>query len=150
MFLPAGIIIISSIFFKVSDKRIFFRVKIYIIFFLGLLIGILTGFKYTAILIISAGLVQLSDSLKMRYLFVITIFFLSLMSFSAYYFMDLDPETALNYIFARATSVALEGTVGVWNLFPNGGTDSWMALLYAFGNKLSSLITGYGTTDIDF
>ena len=150
MFLPAGIIIISSIFFKVSDKRIFFRVKIYIIFFLGLLIGILTGFKFTAILILSGGLVQLSDSLKIKYLFIIAIFFLFLMSFSAYYFMDLDPETALNYIFARATSVALEGTVGVWNLFPNGGTDSWMALLYAFGNKLSSLITGYSTTDIEF
>ncbi len=150
MFLPAGIIVISSIYYKISNRQKLFKRKLFIIYFLGLLIGVLTGFKFTALLILSAGLVQVDRFIKMKYLITLGIFFLFLMSFSAYYFMRLEPEVALQYIFARATSVALEGTVGIWNLFPDGGTDSWMALMYAFGNKISSLLTGYNTDSIDF
>jgi len=150
MFLPAGIIVIASIYYQLSNRSKKFRIKLYFIYFLGLLIGVLTGFKFTAILILSAGLVQMSDSIRVKSLILIGLLFLGLTVFSAFYFMGLDGFTALNYVFARATSVACEGTVGVWNLYPNGAEDAWMALLYSVGNKLASLLTGYQVTDVEF
>jgi len=150
MFLPTGIIVLASIYYKLSDRSKIFQYKLYLIYFLGLAIGLLTGFKFTAILIVSAGLVQMSEYIKFRYLLFLVSLFLSITVFSAFYFMDLDGVTALNYVFARATSVACEGTVAVWNLYPNGAEDSWMALLYGLGNKLASLLTGYQVTDIEF
>jgi len=151
MFLPAGIIVLASIYYKLSDRRKKFKYKLLLIYILALSIGVFTGFKYTALLITSAGLVQMSNYIKIRQLVFIGSLFLGLMTFSAFYFMRMDDGAiALQYVFARATSVAVEGTVGVYNVFPEGGNDAWMNLLYAFGNKIASVLTGYSVTDPEF
>jgi hypothetical protein len=151
MFLPAGIIVLTSIYYQLSPKKNKIVKKLYFIYFLGILIGVLTGFKYTSILIMSAGLVQMSSYIKYKYIILIGLLFASLTIFSAFYFMGFENGLdAWSYVMARATSVAAEGTVGVWNIFPDGGSDSWMALLYAFGNKIALLLTGYNVTDIEF
>jgi len=151
MFLPSGILAITSIYYKVSDKRKKLKRKLILIYILAMTIGILTSFKYTVVLIASVGLVQMSQYIKLKNLIIIGSVFLALMTFSAFYFMGMENGTvALQYVFSRATAIALEGTVGIYNHFPNGGDDAWMALLYAFGNKLASLLTGYSVDSVDF
>jgi len=150
MFLPAGIVALSSFLYKYSQNQKKFRKKLYLIYLLAISIGVSTGFKYTAILIISVGMVEMSKYVKLKYIVFFALLFLLLTTFSAYFFMGLDPETALNYVFARATSVAAEGTVAVYNLFPEGAPDAWMALLYAFGNKISSVLTGNEVNSVEF
>jgi hypothetical protein len=150
-YMPAGVIAFASVYYNLSDKRKEFTIKLIFIYLLAIIIGVLTGYKYTALLITSAGLVQMSSKIKTKYILLIGAAFLSLMTFSAYYFMKMDdPTTALGYVFARATSVALQGSVVVYNYFPEGGEDSLLALLYAFGNRIASLITGYSVTDVEF
>ncbi|RLQ15604.1 hypothetical protein [Vibrio sp. SBT000027] len=150
MFLPAGIISLCSAIYLLSTRSRFLRNRLILVYIMTISVGMLTGFKYTALLISSAGLIQLSPVLKFRYLVFVGTCFFGLMLVSASYFMSLDMDVALSYLLARATSVSSEGTVAVWNIFPYGGDDAWMALLYAFGNKLSSLLTGYPVNSVDF
>ena len=150
MFLPAGVISLCSAIYLLSTRSRFLRNRLILIYIMTISVGMLTGFKYTALLISSAGLIQLSSVLKFRYLVFLGTCFFGLMYVSAIYFMSLDMDVALSYLLARATSVSSEGTVAVWNIFPYGGDDAWMALLYGFGNKLSSLLTGYPVNSVDF
>lgn len=150
MFLPAGIIALASAIYLTSSRCSIIMRRLICIYICAIFLGIMTGFKYTALLISSAGLIQLSGVINFTRLFIIATLFSGGMLFSATYFMNLNPEDAAYYLFARATSVASEGTVGIWNYFPAGGEDAWMALLYGFGNRLSSLLIGYDVQSVDF
>lgn len=150
LFLPSGIVALASSLYLVSSRNNRLRYHLLFIYLFAIIIGVSTGFKYTALLIASAGLMQLNDILKYRTIFIVIIIFTSLMLFSAVVFMQLDLEVAISYLIARATSVASQGTVAVWNIFPNGGNDASIALLYGLGNNLSSLITGYDIQSVEF
>ncbi len=116
-----------------------------------MLLGFLTGFKSTAVFIALMGLAGLSPILKFKNLVIFSLIFIFLMAISAYKFMHFASFfDTFNYLFKRATAIAVDGTVGVYNFYPNGGNESYMILLYNLGNKLASLITGYAKDSIEF
>jgi hypothetical protein len=151
LFLSSGLLALSANYYIRSSEP--FKVKKYflIIFLLSMLIGVFTGFKFTAVLIGFVGLSVLSTKLRMKHFILVGIIFLLFMIFSASYFMRFsDSLSALNYLFIRATSTAVAGTVGVWNIFPNGGEESSLSLLYIFGNKIAAIILDTPVASIEF
>jgi len=147
-YLPGGILAFNSyLFTKVKCAKY----RLFLLYILAMLLGFLTGFKSTAIFIALMGLAGLSPILKFKNLIVFSILGVFLMAVSAYKFMHFnDFWDTFNYLFKRATAIAVDGTVGVYNNFPNGGNESYMILLYNLGNKLASLITGYSKDSIEF
>jgi len=152
-YLPSAILALNMFIYSDLPKLLRQKLfkKILIIFVLSMFLGFLTGFKSTAIIIALVGLAAGERVIRFKYLVLLSIGFILLMGISGYLFMNFsDFSQVIKYLFVRATSVAVDGTVGVYNLFPNGGSDSYMILLYTLGNKLSSLITGFPTNSIDF
>lgn len=130
---------------KIIKKRLL------IIFILSMFIGFLTGFKATAIIIAFMGLAGMSNILNFTRLFFIGVIFIFIMGISGYLFMNFSNfGQAISYLFKRATSIAVDGTVGIYNIFPNGNSESYMILLYNFGNHIASLLTGLSKNSIDF
>ena len=147
-YLPGGILALNSyLYTKVRCAKY----RLFLLFVLAMLLGFLTGFKSTAVFIALMGLAGLSPILKFKNLIIFAGIFIVLMAISAYKFMHFTNFwDTFNYLLRRATAIAVDGTVGVYNYFPNGGENSYMILLYNLGNKLASLITGYPKNSIEF
>jgi hypothetical protein len=151
LYLPMGLLAYSSYLYSIVKNTNKLRIKLLIIFLLSMMIGILTGFKATAIVIALIGLVYLSHKIKLFHLLILGILFLILMLLSTKYFMNFDDFTsAFRYLIIRATSSSSVGTVAIWNLFPEGGKDSFYSLLYIFGNKVSSFVLNIPSNDPEF
>lgn len=150
LYLPSLASASASFFYLKSKNTLKNKALLSIVLLFSALIGFSTGFKFTSFLIVMSSLVVLSERINIKMLFSIFLFFLILMSFSAYLFMGLNFLDSINYIFHRATAVAVEGSVAIWNLYPNGAPNSSYALLYGFGNRLASLLTGLNVHSVDF
>jgi len=147
-YLPGGILALNSyIFTKVRCAKL----RLTFLYVLAMTLGFLTGFKSTAIFIALMGLAGLSPILKIKNLILFSFIFIILMAISAYKFMHFNNfYDTFHYLAKRATAIAVDGTVGVYNLYPDGGKQSYLILLYNLGNKLASLITGYPKTSLEF
>jgi len=153
-YLPGGILALNSYlysqYFKLGLAKKF-KNKLLLLFILAMFIGFSTGFKATAIIIALMGLAGMSSIIKFRQLIVLGGLFITIMTVSGYLFMNFnDFGQVLYYLFKRATSIAVDGTVGVYNLFPDGGKDSYLILLYTLGNNLASLIYGFPKDSLEF
>ena len=128
-----------------------FKMKIIILFILAMMLGFLTGFKSTAIFIAIMGLIGLSPILNIKHIILTSIIFIFIMAISGYLFMHFENfNQVFFYLLKRATSIAVDGTVGVYNNFPDGAKDSYLILLYIFGNKLASFITGWQVNSLEY
>jgi hypothetical protein len=147
-YLPGGILALNSYIFS---KASCFKYRLFSLYLLGMSIGFVTGFKSTAIFIALMGLAGLSSVLKLKNIIIILGLFIFIMALSGYIFMNFKNFfDVFNYLFQRATVIAVDGTVGVYNLYPNGGKESYLILLYNLGNKMASLLTGYSKESIEF
>lgn len=152
-YIPGTLIAINTFIYsslpKIERKKNIF--KLILVFILSMTVGFLTGFKSTAIFIAIMGLIGLDSILKLKNLLFIVIVLIIVMAISGYVFMNFDNfSQVFFYLFKRATAIAVDGTVGVYNNFPNGGDESYMIILYNFGNKLASAITGYKTNSLEY
>lgn len=148
-YLAPSVIAYSTILYcqKVTkyNKKILFH-----IYLIGALIGFFTGYKSAMIMILLPGFIFLSQRLNLLNLLFLGLLGVITIVGSAIFTMGLDFKTALSFGAYRATTVASQGTVVVWNYMSNGAENPLWSLMYFFGNKITSFITGDAVNSHEF
>ena len=150
VFSTPAIMTYSTIYYLLSSRNSIHRKKLFYCVLISLIIGLSTGYKFTALLILLPTLIHYFQVLKAKHFIIIGSVFFLLMTSSAMLVMKSGAENAALYVLARATSVASYGTVAVWDNFPEGAKDSYYSFLSIFGNGTTSFLTGVKSGTFEF
>lgn len=150
VYLTPCIVTYSTILYLMSYRSSSNKYKLFICYLIAFVIGLLTGFKYAAILIILPGIIHLNQMFKVKHFIFIGTTFMISMTLSASFVMKNNLENAFSYVLARATSVASYGQVAIWNYLPNGARDSSNSFFRFFGNNITTSLTGARSNTVDF
>jgi len=152
---PAILLLNSIIYLHLDDNsKKGLKTKMFFLYFLSILVGLLTGYKATFVIITIGGLVVLTYkglSLKKLFLLCFTIM-IGLVFTTIFVRNESNILIAFNFLINRMTVMAAYGTVGLWNAFPSGApfSDYLFNFFTIFGNKIASLMTGYSVDSIEF
>lgn len=120
---------------------------------LGLVIGIMSGYKFTTILIFLPALTLAIREARWMSLMLVSIGVMAVLMLTETMQSGRPPDEALTYLLARATSVAAYGVMGAWSEFSQSGpsltriVDSFLLL---FGSKVASWLSGIPEYSVDF
>lgn len=148
--LPAGIVSLATIIFSQSKKKKDHIIYLALIYTLAVTVGLLTGFKAAAVIILSSAVLSLTTKFTLARTTITALIASLLIVFSAKHFTGTELDTTLELLWSRGTSVAVEGTVATWNQFPFGSPESSYSLLYGFGNRLAAKILGTTVNSVDY
>jgi len=132
-YLTPSILILNSIIYIHSNGKVKKQLKnkLFFLYFLAIVIGILTGYKAAFVLIIMGGIVVLSyDKLSLKRLLLICSCIVIGLVYTTSFVRQVDIFTAFNFIIYRSTIMTAYGTTGVWNIFPNGAPFSDLLLYF--------------------
>jgi len=155
LYLVPGVLIANSIIYTQCDHKVQrqLRTKLFFLYSLVVLIGILTGTKAGFLIMIMGGIAVLSHKrlTLRRLLLLVLILAIGLVGTTAFT-RNLDMASAINFLIHRMTIMSAYGTVGVWNAFPDGVSfdDFMLYALSVFGNRLASVLSGYSVHSVNF
>jgi len=155
MYLTPSILILNSIIYIHSNCKVKKQLKnkLFFLYFLAIVIGILTGYKASFVIITIGGIVVLFyNRLSLKKLLLICFCIAIGLVFTTSLVRKTDILTSFNFLIYRLTIMTSYGTIGVWNNFPNGISfdDFLFNFLGIFGNRIASLISGYPVDSFDF
>jgi hypothetical protein len=155
LYLTPAILILNSIIYLRVDDDIKKRLKneLFLLYFLAILIGILTGYKATFVLITIGGIVVLTyDSLSLKRLLLLCSVIMIGLIFTTILVQGVNVLSAVNFLIYRATVMTSYGTIATWNIYPYGAPfdERLFNFLSIFGNKMASLISGYPINSVEF
>lgn len=120
---------------------------------LGLVIGVMSGYKFTTILIFLPALTLTIRDVRWKSLMFVSIGVMAVLMLTETMQSGRPPVEALAYLFARATSVAAYGVMGAWSEFSESG-PSLMRIMDSgfllFGSKFTSWLSGIPEDSVDF
>lgn len=155
LYLTPAIIILNSIIYihGAEDVKKKLKGKLFLLFFLGVLIGAFTGSKATFALLIIGGIVVLTyGRLSLKKLLLLSFAIVVGMVFMTGFTRKSNVLVSSNFLINRATVMSAYGTIAAWNLYPDGISldDRFYNSLGIFGNNIASLVSGYPTNSVDF
>lgn len=120
---------------------------------LGLVIGVMSGYKFTTILIFLPALTLAIRATHWKSLIFVSIGMMAVLMLTETMQSGRPPLEALAYLFARATSVAAYGVMGAWSEFSQSG-PSLMRFVESgsllFGSKFAAWLNGVPEDSIAF
>jgi hypothetical protein len=126
------------------------KLKYFLILFLALSTAIFTGYKSTFILVLAPYIIIIIRSLYFLKLLLLTITGFLIMLIVTVLTMKMDFDAAFNYIIYRALILTAYGPISVWNFRDNIDLDPIGLVFSIFGVKISSFLTGYDTSSVEF
>ena len=131
-YLTPGILIVNSIIYRQWNHKVQrqLRTKLLLLYCLAVLIGILTGYKASFLLIIMGGVAVLTHgklTLK-RLLLLVLVSVVGLTGMTAFV-QKMDMIPAINFLIHRMTIMSAYGTIGVWNTFSDGASSENLILM---------------------
>lgn len=129
------------------------RLRILIIYTLGLIIGIMSGYKFTAILIFLPAFALTIRKIRIFHMIVFFGVALAILMITENMQSGRAPSESLAYLSARSTTIAAYGIIGAWIEFSESG-PSFQRILESsflfFGTKIASFLIGLPEDSVEF
>lgn len=125
----------------------------YATYSLGLIIGIMSGYKFTTILIFLPALTLALSEDRWQILIFASLGAIAVLILTETMQSGRPLDEALTYLIARSTSVAAYGIMGSWNEFSQSGPSLMRILessLLLFGSKAAVLLSGVPENSVEF
>lgn len=129
------------------------RMAALIVYLLGLFVGIMSGYKFTTILIFLPALSMAFSKLRLLRIFQLAVGVLAILMLTETMQSGRQPGESLAYLTARSTTIAAYGAMGSWMEFANDGLSIDRVMnsgMLLFGNKLAAALSGVPEDSIDF
>jgi hypothetical protein len=120
---------------------------------LGLVIGIMSGYKFTTILIFLPALSLVVRKTRWMSLVFVSLGALLVLMLTETMQSGRPPNEALIYLVARATSVAAYGVMGAWSEFSQSAPSFSRivdSVILLFGSKVASWLSGIPEDSVEF
>lgn len=147
---PSLLTLATTLFTYFSKNKKNIRIIFFQIIILSLIIGFMTGYKATFLFIFFGSLIQVSQNLKLKHLFLIVFTVLILVTITGMMQRESSVIESYNYNIYRATELATKGTLGSWDMFPNGAQKPSKTLYMILGENLSSKLLRIDKHSYDF
>jgi hypothetical protein len=151
IYLVPFVIAVMANFHMCSGRDV--RAAAYTTYALGLIVGIMSGYKFTTILIFLPALTLAIRKARWVSLVLVSLGALAVLMLTETMQSGRPPDEALLYIVARATSVAAYGVMGSWSEFSQSGPSLvriFDSVLRLFGSKIASWVSGIPEDSVEF
>ena len=154
-YLPIAIIVyVSTIYIHLDKKKQrYLKKKLILIYSFTILLGILSGYKSVAVVLMIPGftVLYLNNFTIQKLIFFSIIMSIILVLFTALV-RHIGITEAFTFMIYRITTMTAYGVIGVWSHFPEPASlsDVLINFLGVFGEKISSLLLGISPHDPEF
>ena len=154
-YLPVVIMVFVSVIYihlsKVNKQRL--RKKLIIIYSFAIVLGVLSGYKSVAVVILIPGFVILFyDSFGVRRFLLFAMLGIVVLTLFTSLVRGVSVSEGFTFMAYRTTTMSAYGTIGVWNEFQNGVSlhDGFINFVGMLGKKTASIVLGLSPNEPEF
>ena len=152
-FLTPALLTLNYLSYNSTNKNYHIKSIYYINWILSIFIAIFTGYKSAIAMMVlpTLTIILLGKSIPWKFFIYIPLL-LFVITLSTSMIKGLNLNDAYLFALHRSTVMTAFGTIGVWNVYPEGAplNKSIMLTFGLFGNNIASALTGLHENSIDF